>query len=1649
MEFLNQLQIPDCVISSYQQTKLKKVFPWQIECLQQPGVIEGQRNLVYSAPTGAGKTFVAEILMLKQILRHEKKAIFIQPFVSVAREKVFALKSLYEGTGIRVGGLIGGHRPIGGITSIDVIVCTIEKANNLINRMIESKSMNQFCFIGIDEIHMVSDNNRGYILELLLTKLMYLTKRSKFESLQIVGMSATIPNLNCISKWLEAEIYTTNFRPVPLSNYLLIGEKTYNDQLEEIKSNFIKFDFENDDDQITSLCYQTICDGHCVLVFCPTKSWCEKLATTIAKNLYLYHLKNKCPTILVSRVQKLCELFYQLKRTPSGLDDVLKLTIPYGVAYHHAGLTIEERDIIESGFRDCTIGVLVATSTLSSGVNLPARRVIIRTPKFHGKPIDIRMYHQMCGRAGRKGKDEAGESILVCKDQEKQIGFNVIKGKIPKVESCLFISPEDNETLTSSLKRLILEAIGNGLVSTFNDISKYIKCSLCYCLQTNQSDSQNVSLDDQLIEKCINWLVENEFIYLQTTASEKKVTPTQLGRAALLSSLPTSEALLVLADLQMASKAFALDSELHLVYQVTPIFVINQLSNIDWFNFMYIYQALSVAHRNAAKLIGISELFLVKMASSGGEISSSSEKQKRLLNIHVRFFASLILNDLINETSLNELCSKYKCNKGSIQNIQQSSAVFAGMITAFCEELGWWSLEILLKNFQARLIFGIQHELLDLSQIYLLDNVRARSLFKCNLKTCLDVCMSTIDEIELILINSTKFQSKNDQNAEGNINKIKVVGLNSPLTIHDAAVEIIKEAKKICKHEEEKSSYQSQLNSKSLSFSSPQAKVMKISKDSSKPQPTLLLLTEESTNKDKIKKNGSLEEQFKSPVSCNNSKMIKIKSKESPQTINNEESFINLSLSNSQLDSLLNEESGLNVTSLIPCEESTPISEPRNRRLSIKNRLEEEVMCSVISKSFLDDSDSFDLFEEKLKNDSEKWILEEELQRLEKISNGSFKSEEQTDRSLCVNSEVSPNNINVFDVGVSNDKFVNFCSKLESQKEFSMELYSIGKDIKAIFFSFSTDDIYFINLQSAKQPFNYLYEICEVLLKLPQSCFIFGHHLEEKLNNLFRHQHEVFSIKAKLFDAKLAFWMLNPDDTELSNHDMIETHISKKQNNYLESCEFFKELNNSFVVSSLSCIASFTACRLFHQKLNEKGLMKVFVDVEMPHAVAFSLLEENGLIVDVVLLKNYKLKLLRAMYELEQAAWKIVGRKFNLNSTVTTSKIIFEELKLTSKDCEKLEAKDLLKQLRRPQKRKYKSANKQTLETIHKTSNHPFPKIITDWRSAHHAIYQCLIPLEKYLSSLKTTLFKPPSFSFSCTGRMLMEEPNIQKFPRLFDVSLGLNSQLSSNGRFTINLRELFIADKTFNRVFISADFSQLELRILAHFSQDEKLLKVFNENSEDIFCKMARGLKTCKNQTISVTDVERQHAKKICYGILYGMSSLTLSKQLSIDKESAETLMNNFLIYFSALRPTLNKIIEKCRIDGFVTTVLGRHRYLPNINSEMNHLRCQAERQAVNSTIQGSAADIIKLATCRITQDLLVKDFKIIRTNIKSKCCYYVNHMHDELMFETDLSSLKQVASIIRHHMIHALDLKVKLDVKIKVGPSWGSLKEYSQSQY
>ncbi|ORX86654.1 P-loop containing nucleoside triphosphate hydrolase protein, partial [Anaeromyces robustus] len=686
-----------------------------MECLKMEGVLEGKRNLIFSAPTSAGKTMVSEILMIKKVMETGKKALMILPYISIVNEKTKYYQNLLSDTQLNIAGYFSNSRGAP-FEKMDIGICTIEKANSLVNRLIEENNYSELGAIVVDELHMIGDEHRGYLLELLLTKLRYVMK----DDLQIIGMSATLPNIDEIARWLNAALYITDYRPVPLKERIVVNNIIYDSEFKEVD----RFTFKPhpcDTNYMVPLINEVTKNNNSVLIFCPTKFGCEQCA----RNLSHFFSSSDCKESLKEKRQ---DLLQQLSRCPAGMDSILEITVICGIAYHHSGLTMEERELLEEAFRKGVINILIATSTLASGVNLPARRVIFNQPFIGIEFINSLSYTQMKGRAGRKGQDTNGESFLICAPKYLKKVKELIKKTHDPVNSCLICEQK-------GMKRALLEVISSGIVKSMKDVKDYIQYTSNSVSNSIFNFDSNIS-DKLTRHKSLNTLEEDD---------TKEFISTSFGRATVGSSLSPEESIVVYKELKKAMLEFVLLDELHMVYHVTPIYSIPEP---NWTHLLKLYNNLSPIHRHIANIINLNEGFIIQAIHRRPELKSSLPYR--------RFYSALMLNDLIHEVDFSQVVSKYQVNRGHLQTLQVLSSTFAGMVTIFCQRMGWTNFELLVNQFQDRLIFGIQKELMELVKVPHVKGARARALYDGGVRSIKDLGILTPDDIFNILCKAKK-----------------------------------------------------------------------------------------------------------------------------------------------------------------------------------------------------------------------------------------------------------------------------------------------------------------------------------------------------------------------------------------------------------------------------------------------------------------------------------------------------------------------------------------------------------------------------------------------------------------------------------------------------------------------------------------------------------------------------------------------------------------------------------------------------------------------------------------------------------------------------------------------------------------------------
>lgn len=491
-------------------------------------------------------------------------------------------------------------------------------------------------------------------------------------------------------------------------------------------------------------------------------------------------------------------------------------------------------------------------------------------------------------------------------------------------------------------------------------------------------------------------------------------------------------------------------------------------------------------------------------------------------------------------------------------------------------------------------------------------------------------------------------------------------------------------------------------------------------------------------------------------------------------------------------------------------------------------------------------------------------------------------------------------------------------------------------------------------------------------------------------------------LKGKLFDTMLAHYLINPDARHnletLSKNYLgykmipITKLIGKKGKNQLSMIDVPIEDLCEYAVEDADI--TFQLKNILEKKLYELNQKSLFEQVEIPLIKVLSYMELEGINIDVSFLNNFSSVLDNDIYKLENKIFEKVGVKFNLASPKQLGVVLFEKLKIVDN----------------PKKTKtgQYSTSEEVLSNLSKKNL--IVVDILDWRSLIKLqnTYVKALPLQ--VNTLTKRIHTQFNQAVAATGRLSSNHPNLQNIPIR-----------TVEGK---QVRKAFCAVDN-NHVILAADYSQIELRIIASLANELNMINAFN-NGEDIHSSTASKIFGMAVENISKE--QRSQAKTVNFGIIYGVSAFGLSSQTSLTRKESKIIIDAYYESYPGLKSFINKQINFARENGYVETILGRRRYLKDINSRNSIVRSASERNAINAPIQGSAADIIKLAMININK-------RLKNEKLETKMMLQV---HDELVFETPKKEIEKCVKIIRHEMENVFDLRVKLKVDINYGNNW-----------
>ena len=585
--------------------------------------------------------------------------------------------------------------------------------------------------------------------------------------------------------------------------------------------------------------------------------------------------------------------------------------------------------------------------------------------------------------------------------------------------------------------------------------------------------------------------------------------------------------------------------------------------------------------------------------------------------------------------------------------------------------------------------------------------------------------------------------------------------------------------------------------------------------------------------------------------------------------------------------------------------------------------------------------------------------------------------------------------------------FEDLLTKLQSISEFALDLETTSKDpmrakIVGISFAFKPHEAYYI-------PLNHRYLACPKQLDqkmvLDRLKPILESKKVKKIGQNIKYDYLVLGhygleVKGICFDTMIASYLLNPNRHQHNLETIALENLSYKMLTYKELVGTGKnqiifdqvEIPQAAFYSGEDADVTFQLSQILRPKLEPEGLDNLFYTIELPLITILASMERNGVKINTESLSLMSTELESRLHTLSDQIYFLAGEKFNIDSPKQLGYILFEKLGL-------------------PVKKKTKTGPSTNVEVLTKLAeeHYDLPMVMLEYRQLKKLKSTYVDALPSLIHPRTGRIHSSFNQTVTATGRLSSSDPNLQNIPIRTDLGK--------------RIREAFIPE--LGSVLLSADYSQVELRILAHLSQDPILIEAFLQG-EDVHTRTA-----CEIFSIAPDQVNgemRRRAKVINFGIIYGMSAYGLAKELGIDRTTAGQYIDHYFTRYAGVKAFLDQTIRQAAETGSVCTLFKRKRHLPELLSGDRNIRQMAERMAINTPVQGTAADIIKLAMINIYN-------RLRKSSLTSKM---ILQIHDELLFEVPEKETEEMKQLVREEMEGVLAMKVPLKVDIGLGPSW-----------
>ena len=496
---------------------------------------------------------------------------------------------------------------------------------------------------------------------------------------------------------------------------------------------------------------------------------------------------------------------------------------------------------------------------------------------------------------------------------------------------------------------------------------------------------------------------------------------------------------------------------------------------------------------------------------------------------------------------------------------------------------------------------------------------------------------------------------------------------------------------------------------------------------------------------------------------------------------------------------------------------------------------------------------------------------------------------------------------------------------------------------------------------------------------------------------------EGITLKGIDYDISIASYILNPTDNKLGIENLIQRYLeidvmefenSNNSNTQMNLFETMESNNENEAQKEKYMLYAYSISKIkdiTKKKLEETNCLDLFYNIDMPTIEVLSDMQINGMYVDKEELNKFGIELTSKLENITKIIYEMAGEEFNINSTKQLGEILFEKMKL-------------------PVIKKTKSGYSTDVDVLEKLKKEdPIIEQILDYRQLMKLNSTYVEGLKPYINPKTNRIHSFFHQTITATGRISSTEPNLQNIPTRFELGK--------------RVRKVFKPEE--GKVYLDADYSQIELRVLASISEDEHMIEAF-KNNQDIHKQAAS--KVFKTPIDEVTKEQRSNAKAVNFGIVYGISDFGLGEQLGIGRKKAKQYIDEDLEQYAGIKKFMNDITETAKEQGYVETLFHRRRYIPELKSNNYMVRQFGSRAAMNTPIQGTAADIMKIAMIKVYK-------KIKEQGLKSKI---VLQVHDEMMIEVPIDEKEQVEKIMKESMESAATLKVPLIAEISSADNW-----------